>query len=319
MIDRKTEIQPIDGTPVKRIILSIISDYDLRTGLCELIDNALDQWSSRDFSGELSVDIELDIERQLISVRDNAGGVSHDDLRLLIAPGRSRNNPGDIIIGIFGVGGKRLANALAEYTEIKTRFGDQQTHELDITPTWMGSDDWQLPAYAIPDIEPGTTQVNLSHLRNPITDRDVDALRVHVGETYDWFIQKGCRIRLNGDPVAQMSFECWAFPPAHPPRKAEFTVEVRGAGKYRFEITGGLIRDRIPEEDNYGVYFYCNHRLIQKEVKTRDVGYFVSAEAGVPHPDISLCRTIVQIEGPALGMPWTSNKAAINFGHSVFQ
>jgi hypothetical protein len=44
------------------------------------------------------------------------------------------------------------------------------------------------------------------------------------------------------------------------------------------------------------VYFYCNNRLIAKEIKTRDVGYFVSAEAGVPHPNISLCRELVRLE-----------------------
>jgi hypothetical protein len=60
MIDHKTEIQAIDGTPVKRMILSIISDYDLKTGLCELVDNALDQWSDRGFSGELTVELSLD-------------------------------------------------------------------------------------------------------------------------------------------------------------------------------------------------------------------------------------------------------------------
>jgi hypothetical protein len=319
MIDRKTEIQPIDGTPVKRMILSIISDYDLKTGLCELVDNALDQWSTHNFSSELTIDLSLDVDRQLISVRDNAGGVPHEDLHLLIAPGRSRNDPFDTLIGIFGVGGKRSAIALAEYTEIKTRFGNQQTHELDITPTWIESDNWQLPAYAIPDIEPGTTQVNLSHLRSPLTDRDIDTLRVHLGETYDWFIQKGCVIKLNGEPVAPISFESWAFPPDHSPRRAEFVVNVKGLGDMSFEITAGLIRDRVSEEDNYGVYFYCNNRLIQKEVKTREVGYFVSAEAGVPHPDVSLCRSIVRLKGPARGMPWTSNKAAINFGHQVFQ
>jgi histidine kinase/DNA gyrase B/HSP90-like ATPase len=319
MIDRKTEIQAINGTPVKRIILSIISDYDLKTGLCELVDNALDQWSDRRYSGDLTVELSLDIERQLISVRDNAGGVGLDDLELLISPGRSRNNPSAVIIGIFGVGGKRSAIALAEHTEIKTRFKDQQTHELDITPTWIESDNWFLPAYAIPNIEPGTTQVSLSHLRSPITEQDVDALRVHLGQTYDWFLRKGCTIRLNDEAVAPISFENWAFPPEHVPRKAEFTVDVKGAGHFSFEITAGLIRDRIPEENNYGVYFYCNHRLIQKEVKTREVGYFVSSEAGVPHSDVSLCRTIVRIEGPAKGMPWTSNKSGINFDHPVFR
>lgn len=56
-----------------------------------------------------------------------------------------------------------------------------------------------------------------------------------------------------------------------------------------------------------------------KELKTREVGYFVTSEAGVPHPDASLCRVIVRLQGPAQLMPWNSSKSAINFGHVVFQ
>jgi hypothetical protein len=317
--DYKKEIKPVDGTPVKRMFLSIISDYDLKTALCELVDNALDQWSLGKTNPAPTIELSLDADRQLISVRDNSGGVSHDDLHLLIAPGRSRNNPTDPVIGIFGVGGKRAAIALAEYVEIKTRYRDQQTHELDINPVWIASDDWRLPAYEIPNIDPGTTEVGLSHLRSQLTVEQIDLLRVHLGQTYDWFIRKGCIIKLNGDPVSPIDFESWAFPPGHSPQKIPVTVDVKGAGKISFEVTAGLIRDRNPEEENYGVYFYCNHRLIVKEVKSREVGYFVSAESGVPHPDISHCRTMVRIEGPAEGMPWTSKKDAINFDHPVFQ
>src|SRR5260370_30390446 len=117
MIERKSEMQPIDGTPVKRMILSIIRDYNLKTGLCELVDNAIDQWSDRGFSGELTVELSLDVERQLISVRDNAGGGSHDDLPLLILPGRSPNDPSSLILGVFGVGGERVAVGLCVLTE----------------------------------------------------------------------------------------------------------------------------------------------------------------------------------------------------------
>src|SRR5258708_21417120 len=85
------------------------------------------------------------------------------------------------------------------------------------------------------------------------------------------------------------------------------------------ETRGALIGDGGAEEKNGGFYFCCNRRLIEKEVKTREVGYFVSNEAGVPHPDISLCRAIVRLEGPAKGMPWTSNKSGINFDHAVFR
>ena len=35
----------LDATPEKRIFLSIISEYDLKRSICELIDNAIDLWS----------------------------------------------------------------------------------------------------------------------------------------------------------------------------------------------------------------------------------------------------------------------------------
>lgn len=318
-IDQKTPIASVDGTPVKHVIYSIISDYDMKTGLCELVDNAVDQWSDKKFAGNLTVELNLEIDRQIIFVRDNAGGVPVDDLALLIAPGKSRNDPGAEVIGIFGVGGKRSVIALAENTEIKTRFGDQQTHELDITPDWLSAPTWQIPAYAIPDIDPNTTLVKLSCLRRTFAEADVDALRVHLGQTYDWFINKACVIKLNGEPVAPINFEEWAYPPDFSPRRSKFSFNVDGAGRFTCEITSGLIRDRIPEESNYGVYFYCNHRLIQKEVKSRDVGYYVTTEAGVPHADSSLCRTIVRLDGPAKSMPWTSNKSQLNYDHPVFK
>ncbi len=114
-------------------------------------------------------------------------------------------------------------------------------------------------------------------------------------------IKQGCTITLNGDPVAPIAFEIWAFPPGHEPRRMTYDVELTDIGRINFDVTAGLIRDRDRERANYGVYFYCNQRLIVKELKTREVGYFVTAEAGVPHPDSSLCRTIVIILG--LG-PW---------------
>ena len=319
MADGKRPVQPVDGSPKKRLFWSIISDYNLKTALCELIDNPLDQWLIDKRDLPLTIDLVLEVDRKVISVKDNAGGVKFDDLNLLIAPGGSRNDPLAELIGVFGVGGKRAAIAVAENIEIRTRHEHGRTHELDITRQWIESDDWHLPAYEIPDISERTTEIDLSYLRKPMSEADVDDLRVHIGNTYSWFMKQGCIITLNGDPVAPMEFEAWAFPPGHEPRRMTYDVDLADIGRINFDVTAGLIRDRDREGANYGVYFYCNQRLIVKELKTREVGYFVSAEAGVPHPDSSLCRTIVRLQGPAKGMPWTSNKTGINFDHPVFR
>src|SRR5258707_689732 len=100
-VSHKTEVAWIDGTPDKRMFWSIISDYDLPSGLCELVDNALDLWVERGRNKPLALTIDLDVNRQLLAVRDNAGGIKQAELRLLVAPGGSRNDPFAALIGIF--------------------------------------------------------------------------------------------------------------------------------------------------------------------------------------------------------------------------
>ena len=317
-VARKTEIGPIDGTPDKRMFWSSITDYDLKTGVCELVDNAIDLWTDESRTQPLAVRITLDAERQLISVHDDAGGIKHEELRLLIAPGGSRNNPNAELIGIFGVGGKRADIALGEHVEIKTRRKRQKSYQLDITKDWLETEGWEIPAYEIPDIRPGTTSVEISQLRKSFSQEQVDEIKTHLGATYAWFLHNGCTLTLNDENVPPLDFDRWAFPKDYPPRTAKFEVKL-GSDKVHVEITAGLITDRDPERENYGVYMYCNHRLVVAGLKTREVGYFVPGEAGVPHPDASLCRAIVQIQGSAKLMPWTSSKSGVNAAHPVFQ
>jgi len=319
IVTKKTEIGPLDGTPEKRMFWSIISDYDLKTGLCELIDNALDSWIISGEKKPLSVEVTLDSNRQLISVTDNAGGVRQDQLRMLLAPGGSVNNPNSEVIGIFGVGGKRGGIALGEEVQIRTRYQKESSFEIDITNDWLAAPDWEINYYQIPEIRPGTTEVEISHLRKSLTKKDIDDIQLHLGETYEWFLRRNCVIKVNGSAVLAKSFANWSFPPNGEPKTVAFAAEVANGKSLNVKITAGLIRDRNPEEENYGVYFYCNHRLIAKELKIRQVGYFVSSEAGVPHPDASLCRVIVDLQGAARLMPWNSSKNAINFDHTAFQ
>jgi len=318
-VSRKTEIEPLNGTPEKRMFWSIISDYDLQTGLTELVDNALDIWIGTKNRKPLRIELTLDSERQMLKLTDNAGGVPRENLRLLIAPGGSMNSPEGQSIGIFGVGSKRAVVAIAEHVIIKTRHANEGSFQIDITREWLESFEWELPAYEIPDIAPGTTTVELSQLRVPLSVADAETLLKHFGETYQWFLEiDGCSIVVNGVEARPRSFDVWAYPPEYPPRIAQFKISPDGVGKVNVEITAGLVLDRDPITDNYGVYIYCNNRLVVKELRTREAGYFIGSEAGVPHPDASLCRTIVRFNGPAKLMPWNSSKTGINYVHAAF-
>ena len=160
-VDRKQHLTTIDGTPEKRMFLSIINDYDLKTGLCELIDNALDLWMGKQRSSALKIDLTLDVVRQHISILDDAGGIEESEVRLLISPGASRNDPDSEGIGIFGVGGKRAGIALGERVEIRTRYGKKKSLLIELNNEWIGSSDWHLEIFEIPDIKPSTTTVDI--------------------------------------------------------------------------------------------------------------------------------------------------------------
>jgi Histidine kinase-, DNA gyrase B-, and HSP90-like ATPase len=317
---QKREAGLLNATPEKRMYWSIISDYDIKTGICELVDNAIDIWMREEAQRDLLVELTLDAERQLIQIKDNAGGVKEENLRLLVAPGASLNSPDAETIGIFGVGSKRAVVALAETVTIRTRHWRDKSFQIDIGKEWLESEDWQIPHFEIPAVAKGATIVDLSALRKTFDELLVKDLITHFGQTYAWFLKKGnFEVRVNGVSVTPVDFDAWAFPRGFEPRRAILRVNLKEDGAVNIEVTAGLIRDRDPVRENYGVYFYCNHRLIVKERKSRDVGYFITSEAGVPHPDASLCRAIVRINGGAQLMPWNSTKSDINVNHPVFQ
>lgn len=309
---------PIDGTPEKHIFRGMIADYDLQTGLCELVDNAIDFWVARKKTSKLKVEVGLDVARQIIMVKDNAGGVEESELRLLIAPGASRETSTENLIGIFGVGGKRAGIALGELVEIRTRYKSDPSHKIRIDDEWLQTESWNIDYAECSAIAAGCTIVEVSKLRQPFSKADVDRIGKSLGETYGRFIGDKCEITLNRVAVPSKSFEIWSYPPDYLPRTLEFTILPDGERELAVTMNAGLIGDRDPEAENYGVYIYCNDRLIVKEMRQRDVGYYVSGEAGVPHPDASLCRVIVSLVGNAELMPWNSSKSDVNIGHPSF-
>lgn len=234
----KTEVGPLNGTPDKRLFWSIISDYDLKTGLCELVDNALDMWRSTGKKRPLKIEISLDLIRQLISVKDNAGGVKQSELHLLLSPGGSRNDPGAEIIGIFGVGSKRAGVALGEEVRIRTRFRNEQTYEIDIPKEWLESPSWEMAYYRVPSIANGTTIVEFSHLRKPFDDSDVQSIKEHLSEAYGWFLENGCQILLGPTEIKARSFKSWSYPSKFLPREVAFNADFKSDGKLSVLVTG---------------------------------------------------------------------------------
>lgn len=314
----RVEVDTVNATPSKRIFLSIIADYDLYKGICELIDNAIDMWFKNNKSGRLNIEILLDKNQQIIQVKDNAGGIKKSDLKAVVSPGTTLNIPSERTIGIFGVGTKRAVVALAQNTKILSRYNNGDVYGVEFDDSWLQSEDWHLPVYKYDvDIDEGTTIVELSYLRQTITDEKIERLKEHLSAVYAIFLDNNhISIKVNGDKIKPKTFDEWAYPPNYPPHKYYGKISTPD-GTIEYEIIGGLTRKASPATGEYGVYIYCNDRLIAGALKSYDVGFYKGV-AGVPHPSISLLRVLVFLKGDSNLMPWNSSKSNINPAHPVF-
>lgn len=315
----KKEVDRIDATPSKRLFLSIIADYDLARSICELVDNGLDVWVKGGRSRDVLVKIGVDKSQQVITVEDNAGGLDKADLKYIVGPGQTGTSPTDETIGIFGVGTKRAVVALAQDIKISTRRTREKTYQVDFDDDWLQDEDWELPVYEVDNIKRGSTLVELQKLRVQVSDEIIGQLKEHLSATYAKFLKtKKVTIRVNGEDLAPKFFENWAFPPSYSPQKITGKVTTAEGRQVRVLAIAGLSRESSPAAGEYGVYFYCNDRLVARALKTFDVG-FAKGWAGLPHPKVSLTRVIVSLNGDARSMPWNSSKSDVNTNHEIFQ
>lgn len=312
-------VDTLEAVPSKRLFLSIIADYDLNRSICELVDNGLDVWVRSGKSAKITIEITLNTDQKTICVKDNAGGLKKSEMKYIVGPGQTGSTPTDETIGMFGVGTKRAVVALAEDIKITSRYKDSKTYQVGFDESWLKDDDWHLPLYEVDEIAEGTTLVELQKPRVQITEDASNFLREHLSSTYSKFLTNGkVTIKLDGAPLAPKFFEDWSYPPDFHPRHYHGTLLTAEGNPIRVSVLAGLSSESSPTSGEYGVYFYCNDRLIARALKTFEVG-FMKGYAGLPHPKIALTKVIVSLNGDARCMPWNSSKSDISTKHEVFR
>lgn len=315
----KIPISPINAAPEKRLYLSIIGDYDLKTALCELIDNSIDAWRDEDRDYDLLVEINLGFDQQIITIRDNACGVPEGNLRVLVSPGATAMADIPDPIGTFGVGSKRSVVALAQDIRITTRYGNQGTFRIEYDDEWIHDpNNWNVDAYKVNDIPEGTTHIELSRLRFAIKEDNVEELLEHFAITYAEFIKfDNVTIRVNSIEVMPKFFDTWAFPIGYNPIQISKPIITNGRVT-SFEITSGLSYEEGTLTGDFGVFIYCNRRLVQRALRNSEVG-FGKHLAGIEHHDMNHARIVIHLSGAPEDMPWNSKKDDISYNHPTFQ
>lgn len=315
----KRKIRNIDATPPKDIYRSIIADYDFKLAICELIDNAIDIWSRKGKSFNLRINLTFDINQQKIIVKDNAGGIAENEMVLFLSPGRTGNSGTEETIGIFGVGSKRAVVALAQKIKITTRQGKGKTLFTEFDDYWLQEQSWDFEMFEVDSIDKDCTVIELLALREKITLELLEHLLNHIGYTYAEFLRDPLVEILVDDKISSPVFfnRDWAYPPNYQPKTVLFPLTVEGK-MINISIEAGLIGENASSGGEYGVYFYCNERLIARGIRSFELGY-TRGKAGNDHPALSLARIIVKLNGDAQFMPWNSSKSGINYKHKVYE
>ncbi|MGD0697469.1 MAG: ATP-binding protein [Terriglobia bacterium] len=208
---------PVDTSPVKSFFVHMLTrDIGLEESILDLLDNCVDGILRSDrtngggtpYSGFCA---EIDFKGDSFMISDNCGGIPwrlHDyAFKMGRASGRAPDVPGGV--GVYGIGMKRAVFKMGQHCLISTQNG-RDRYEIEITPKWIGDEnEWALPVRAARDErnEDGTTIV-VGKLNPDIAKRfSGDAasfkskLNDMVATHYAFIIDKGFRIRINGDPV----------------------------------------------------------------------------------------------------------------------
>lgn len=311
----------IPAIPSKRLYQSIIADYSQELAICELIDNSIDLWIKEGKINDLNIQVDIDTLQQTICVRDNAGGIKESDIKLVIAPGFSSNTSNDETIGVFGVGSKRAVVALSQEIKIKTRYKNEKTIVVEYDDIWIENEDWNIDYFEeTTELEPNSTLIELTKLRALVDEKFIEELKEHLSSTYAKFLKNSkLKLSINNINLDGIDFDSsWSYPPNYYPQRFQFPLEINSNENIEVEILAGLTSKNQVGEGEYGVYFYCNDRLILRANKSYEMG-FASGIAGIPHPSLNAMRIFVYLRGNPELMPWNSSKSGINYKSKIFE
>ncbi len=181
--------------PRKSAFRKLADQFQLRTGITELVDNVVDNFHRCSQFGnhspsELRIDIRISPER--VEIFDNSGGVQPEELGNLVTLGAASETPNRI--GVWSMGFKMATLGIGWTTEVTSTPYNGADYYIDVPDSktkrgipsvrialnrtwWLDEKDWEVPI-GLPSDPPsrGVTRIEITELREDLDPVTIDAL-----------------------------------------------------------------------------------------------------------------------------------------------
>jgi len=350
--EKQIPYEPVNAAPVKSFFVHMLTrDIRLEDAILDLLDNCVDgilrskagsasKGRNTPFSGFWA---EIEFRKDSFTISDNCGGIPWNLHEYAFRMGRMPGRPQDAAgsVGVYGIGMKRAIFKMGKRCLISTQNGNS-AYDVEIDPQWTDDEsDWLIPVTPAKSRQPedGTT-VYIGDLHDGIASRFTEDAKVFkadlermVATQYAYIIDKGLRVKINGDSVRPR------------PAKLIFTKKAGGAKKegirpYMFKTTANGVevflavgftrpipsQDEIlqdQEEKKYssldaGWTILCNDRAVLYCDRSELTGW---GEAGIPrfHNQFIAISGIVEFraDDPSL-LPTTTTKRGVDTSSTLY-
>ena len=302
------EIGSIDAVPSKAVFERQGAAISLVDALSELIDNSIDA-ATRSGIQQLAIEISCSDDIHLMTYRDNAGGMTFDDIRRLLTFASENNRQSDI--GHFGIGGKAAIGHLSRDFRLTTKSTTVSSDGLSVhlPREWFSSDnsDWTFRVGRVREVTAGSTRFEFRDGRRDFEPQLEDA-RYALSERYArYFDSERLSVVLNGEALVAATIETFVEAASYAPYEVAYYADI-GVSKVEIKLTLAIIKHRSVA--NSGVFYFISDRLFAKD-SWDDFDRRVVGRAGMRQEVRNFIRFEVTFRGPVAEIPVNAYKNGI--------
>jgi hypothetical protein len=287
--------------PDKASLISLAKGISDESALCELIDNSIDAGRIKRPGEKISVIIRFDRDLRTLSVSDDAGGMSTEDMQRCFTLGAAKAQQNTASIGRYGIGAKEAIYHYGREVIVRSRLLNAESGIRTVVDAdWLEDSEWTIQiGEGLRDVKPGTTSIEIGRLE--AVTHDHERICMHLRHTYERLLVEGnLEVIVDGVSLEQIA----EYVPLYPPHLYPRSYKMK-SGNVDVTVRVMLI---LKPADAGGIVFYAQGRRFE-HLTWRDVEVRMVLDQKVQkHTLGNHVRVEISCDGPIEEIPISANK-----------